>query len=458
MKDLTQGPIARHIAEMAAPMAIGMLIQTLYFLVDLYFVARLGDAAIAGVSLGGTVMYIVLGLTQMLGVGTVALISHAVGRKDQADANLIFNQSIVLSALCAALTLVGGYTLGARYLQTVAANAETIAAGISYLYCYIPGLALQFALIAMGSALRGTGIVKPTMIVQVLTLMLNIVLAPILIAGWGTGHALGVAGAGLASSISIAAGVVMMSIYFARMEKYVGFHRDQWRPRMHTWRRMLAIGFPAGAEFALMFIFMAVIYSVIRDFGAPAQAGFGVGGRVMQAIFLPAMAIAFSTPAVAGQNFGARKPDRVRETFRTAVLMSSVVMLGLTLLCQWNPAWFISRFTSELEVITVGATFLRIISLNFVAQGIIFTCSGMFQALGNTWPALASTATRLLTFAALAAWLSHRPDFRIEQVWYLSVATVALQAVISWFLLRGQMRKRLPLLTRETPEAASGGH
>ncbi|MCB1571743.1 MAG: MATE family efflux transporter, partial [Xanthomonadales bacterium] len=82
MKDLTEGPIAGHIVQMAVPMAVGMLIQTLYFLVDLYFVAQLGDSAIAGVSVGGTVMYIVLGLTQMLGVGTVALISHAVGRKD----------------------------------------------------------------------------------------------------------------------------------------------------------------------------------------------------------------------------------------------------------------------------------------------------------------------------------------------------------------------------------------
>ena len=443
MKDLTTGSISRHIVEMAVPMAIGMLIQTLYFLVDLYFVARLGDAAIAGVSLGGTLMYVVLGLTQMLGVGTVALISHAVGRKDQADANLIFNQSIVLSVLCAALTLAGGYTLGIRYLQSVAADAATVAAGISYIHFYIPGLALQFALIAMGSALRGTGIVKPTMIVQVLTLLLNIVLAPILIAGWGTGHALGVAGAGLASSIAIAAGVLMMAIYFARMEKYVGFHGDLWRPRMQTWKRMLAIGFPAGGEFALMFVFMAVIYSVIRDFGAPAQAGFGVGGRVMQAIFLPAMAIAFSTPAVAGQNFGARKAERVHATFRDAVLMSSVVMFGLTLLCQWDPAWFISRFTSEAEVIAVGSVFLQIISLNFVAQGIIFTCSGMFQALGNTWPALASTATRLLTFVALALWLAARPGFRLEHVWYLSVATVALQAVMSWLLLRWQMRKRL---------------
>ena len=447
MKDLTEGPIAGHIVQMAVPMAIGMLIQTLYFLVDLYFVAQLGDSAIAGVSVGGTVMYIVLGLTQMLGVGTVALISHAVGRKDVNDANLVFNQSLVLSALCAALTLALGYGLGDDYLSSLGADAETTAAGLSYLHFYLPGLALQFALVSMGSALRGTGIVKPTMIVQVLTLLLNIILAPILIAGWGTGHALGVAGAGLASSISIAIGVVMMAVYFVRMEKYVAFHSALWRPRLHTWKRMLGIGFPAGGEFALMFVFMAVIYTVIRDFGAAAQAGFGVGGRVMQSIFLPAMAIAFSTPAVAGQNFGAGKPDRVRETFRTAVLMSCVVMLALTLLCQWNPAWLVSRFTSERDVIDTGAQFLHIISLNFVAQGIIFTCSGMFQALGNTWPALLSTTTRLLMFALPALWLSHQDGFRIEQVWYLSVATVALQAVLSWMLLRGQMRRRLATIT-----------
>ena len=443
MKDLTEGPIAGHIVQMAVPMAVGMLIQTLYFLVDLYFVAQLGDSAIAGVSVGGTVMYIVLGLTQMLGVGTVALISHAVGRKDVNDANLVFNQSLVLSALCAALTLALGYGLGDDYLSSLGADAETTAAGLSYLHFYLPGLALQFALVSMGSALRGTGIVKPTMIVQVLTLLLNIILAPILIAGWGTGHALGVAGAGLASSISIAIGVVMMAVYFMRMERYVAFHGELWRPRLHTWKRMLGIGFPAGGEFALMFVFMAVIYTVIRDFGAAAQAGFGVGGRVMQSIFLPAMAIAFSTPAVAGQNFGAGKPDRVRETFRTAVLMSCVVMLALTLLCQWNPAWLVSRFTSERDVIDTGAQFLHIISLNFVAQGIIFTCSGMFQALGNTWPALLSTTTRLLMFALPALWLSHQEGFRIEQVWYLSVTTVALQAVLSWMLLRRQMRRRL---------------
>ncbi len=443
MKDLTQGSIPCHIVAMAVPMAIGMLVQTLYFLVDLYFVARLGDAAIAGVSLGGTVMYVVLGLTQMLGVGTVALIAQAVGRKDPADANLVFNQSIVLSAVCAALTLVGGYGLGRAYLHSIGADAATTAAGIEYLDWYLPGLALQFALVSMGSALRGTGIVKPTMVVQMLTLVMNIVLAPVLIAGWGTGRPLGVAGAGLASSLSVAFGVVLMTLYFMRMEKYVGFHRAQWQPRLATWKRMLAIGFPAGAEFALMFLFMGVIYAAISGFGAAAQAGFGIGGRIMQAIFLPAMAIAFSAPAIAGQNFGARQPARVRETLNIALLMSSAVMFVLTLFCQWRPAWLVGAFSGEAEVIAVGATFLAIISWNFVAQGIIFTCSGLFQALGNTWPSLASTAVRVVTFALPVLWLSRQPGFRIEHVWYVSVATVALQALMSYVLVRREMVRKL---------------
>src|SRR5215469_17264110 len=214
MKDLTQGRISRLLVAMAVPIAIGMLFQTLYFLVDLYFVSRLGDAAIAGVSTAGTVSFVILALTQMLGVGTVALVSHAAGRKDQAQANLVFNQSVLLSAILGMLMLAWGFLAGGAYVRWVAADAAAASAGTAYLYWYTPGLALQFALIAMGSALRGTGIVKPTMLVQMLTVILNTVLAPILISGWGTHHPLGAAGAGLASSISVAFGVACLWVYF----------------------------------------------------------------------------------------------------------------------------------------------------------------------------------------------------------------------------------------------------
>ncbi|GAA0708859.1 MATE family efflux transporter [Dokdonella soli] len=443
MQDLTQGPISGHLVRLAAPIAIGMLFQTLYVLVDLYFVAQLGDAAIAGVSTAGNVQFIIMALTQVLGVGTMALIAQAVGRKDPADANLVFNQSLLIAGACMLVTLVVGYAVTGPYTRGLGADAATSAAGATYLHWFLPGMGLQFALVAMGSALRGTGIAKPGMIVQVLTVLLNALLAPILIAGWITHRPLGVAGAGLASSISIAAGVVMMALYFVRLEKYVRFDAAQCRAHFATWKRILRIGLPPGGEFAILFVFLGIIYLVIRPFGAEAQAGFGVGSRVMQAIFLPAMAVAFAVAPLAGQNVGAGHLPRVRETFRNAALLGSSIMLLLTLFCQWRPEWLVHGFTSDPAVIAVGADYLRIISWNFVAQGLIFSCSGMFQAFGNTLPPLYSSATRLVTFALPAFWLSTRPGFELKQVWFLSVATVTCQALLSLWLLRGEFRQRV---------------
>jgi putative MATE family efflux protein len=443
MKDLTQGSITRQLVGLAVPIAIGMLFQTLYFLVDLYFVSRLGDAAIAGVSSAGTAGFVILALTQMLGVGTVALVAQAAGAKDQAQANLVFNQSVLLSALCGAATLIAGILITGPYLRAVAADAATASAGIAYLYAYTPGLALQFAVVALGSALRGTGIVRPTMLVQMLTVVVNIVLAPVLIAGWGTGRPLGAAGAGLASSLAIGVGVVLLWIYFARLEHYVGLSSKLWRPQWATIRRILNIGLPAGGEFFMMFVILGVIYWVIRGFGPAAQAGFGIGGRMMQALFLPVMALAFGATPLAGQNFGARHYERVRATFWHAAILSSILMLGLTLVCQVRPQLFIQGFSRQPEVVAVGAEYLRIISWNFVATGLIFTCSGLFQALGNTWPSLLSSASRLLTFALPAFWLSTRPGFTLAQVWHLSVVTVALQALTSLWLLRREFRRKL---------------
>src|SRR5690606_25992658 len=123
MKDLTQGSITRIIIAMATPVAAGMVFQTLYLLVDLYFVAALGDASVAGVGAGGTLMFMIMALTQVLGVSAVALISQAVGRKDKIEANLVFNQSLVVAGLFGAVTLLGGYLFAENYLSGITSDA-----------------------------------------------------------------------------------------------------------------------------------------------------------------------------------------------------------------------------------------------------------------------------------------------------------------------------------------------
>jgi len=443
MKDLTQGPIPKQIVAIAVPIAAGMVFQTLYYLVDLYFVAGLGDAAIAGVGLAGNVSMVIIALTQMLGVGTVALVSHAAGRKDRPEANLVFNQSVLISAILGVTTLVAGYGLTGVYVHSLAADDAAAVAGMSYLYWYLPGLALQFALVAMGSALRGTGIVKPTMVVQVLSVVLNTILAPVLIAGWGTHHPLGPAGAGLATTLSVAFGVIYLWVYFHRLEHFVALDSKQWSIHLPTWKRILNIGAPAGGEMLMIFVVIAAAYWAIRGFGPATQAGFGVGSRLMQAIFLPAMAIAFAAAPVAGQNFGAGHLDRVRETFRSAAWMNCAVMLVLTALCLWRADALVRLFTKDAAVVAVGSTYLQIVSWNFVAAGLAFTASSMFQAIGNSWPSLISSGTRLVTYVAPALWLGSHGNFELTHLWWMSVGGVTLQAIVALVLVAQQFRQRL---------------
>lgn len=443
MKDLTHGPIAGHLFWMAVPTGAGMLFQTLYFFVDLYFVAGLSDAAVAGVSAAGNVMLVIVALTQMLGVGTVTLISHAVGRKDQQDANMIFNQSLLVAAMSGVLALIAGYALTVPYLRFVAADEATVIQGREYLYWFLPGIALEFAMVAMSSALRGTGIVKPAIIVQTATVLLNTALTPVLIAGWGTGYPMGVAGAGLASSISVLAGVALLWVYFNRAEKYISFHPRQWQPSVAVWGRMLKIGLPAGGELLLVFTYSSVTFWAISGFGPSAQAGFGIGSRIMQGIFLPAMAIAVVVAPVAGQNFGAQHVGRVRETLRIAALQSVGIMLAATVLCQWQSEAMVRFFSSESEAVRVGALYLQVISWTFVFIGLTFVCSGVFQAMGNTLPSLLSSLMHLLVYAVPAIWLTSQAGYKLEHVWYVSVVGNLFHAALSIVWLRKQMRLRL---------------
>ncbi|WP_426436214.1 MATE family efflux transporter [Bradyrhizobium genosp. P] len=455
MKDLTHGSIVSHILAMAPPIVLGMITIMVCQLVDLYFVASLGDAAVAGVAAAGNAGFLINGLMQVLGVGTVALISQAVGRKDRSDANSVFNQGIVLSVLFGLVTLVAGALLSRPYMRAVAADTATVEAGTVYLLWFMPALALQFITQVMGAALRASGIVRPTMLVQVVAVLINIALAPVLIAGWGTGQPLGVAGAGFASSIAVLIAVLMLFGYFRRLERYVGFEPAQWRPQLYQWKRILNVGLPAGGEFAIIFAWMGVIYYVLRDFGPAAQAGFGIGTRVLGLIQMPALAVALAAGPIAGQNFGAGNLARVRETFVKAAVIGTLVMIAFTILAQWKPGLLLDGFSNDRETMAVAARFLQLVSLNLVAQGVVFTCNCMFQGLGNTRPVLVSSATRLVTYAVPAVWLSSRPGFAIEHVWYLSIATTTLQATLSLWLLRREFGKRLvPPARAVTPEPA----
>jgi putative MATE family efflux protein len=443
MQDLTTGSITRHLLKTTGFMLVTMAFQTLYVLVDLYWVGRLGKEAVAAVGVAGNLTFIVLAITQMLGVGTTTLISHAAGRKDRDRAVLVFNQSQALSIVVGVLFLIVALAIKTPYATAMGADALTATYADDYLRWFIPAMALQFAMVSMGSALRGTGNFKPGMVVQSATVVLNMLLAPFLIFGWGTGVALGVAGAALSTLAAVAVGVVWLGTYFTSPTAFLHFVPALLRPRFELWGQMLKVGLPAGAEFALMGTYLMVVYAVSRPFGAAAQAGFGIGLRLVQAGFLPVVALGIAVAPVAGQNFGARHAHRVRMTFTSAAALAGLLMLMLALACYFAPAAMIGFFSSDPQVIAVGEEYLRIVSWSFVASGIIFVGSSMFQAMGNTIPPLITSFLRLLITAVPVILLSRHPQFALRWIWYWSVATVMVQLALNLLLLRREFNLRL---------------
>src|SRR6266581_3094559 len=450
MKDLTQGSVTKHLLQMTAFLAISMAVQTLYLLADLYWVGHLGKEAIAAVGVAGNFTMIVLALTQMLGVGTTTLISQAAGRKDQPQAELAFNQSFIMSLMVAVGLGVVSFLLRNFYCESLSADVATASLAKSYLLWFIPGLLLQFPLVALGSALRATGIVKPTVGFQVLSVVLNMILAPLLIFGIGPWPRLGVTGAALATFISILVADVLMVLYFERSYHYLRFHFAQFRPQTRIWNSLLRIGLPAGAEFILISVYIIIVYSIIRGFGAAAQAGFGVGARVMQALFLPVVALSFAVAPVVGQNFGGRQADRVRHSVYSAIGIASVMMLMLTLLAFLAPAMLIRIFSRDPNVLAFGSEYLRIVSLNFISAGIVFVTSSIFQGIGNTLPPLFSSMTRLILFAVPALLISRTPGFEVRHIWYLSVGSIVLQMCVNLLLLRHELGRKLKFEEAET--------
>ena len=211
-------------------------------------------------------------------------------------------------------------------------------------------------------------------------------------------------------------------------------------PRPALWRPLIAIGLPAGAEFGLTAVFMFVVYAVTRPFGAAAQAGFGIGLRLVQSLFLPVVALGFSVAPVAGQNVGAGRFDRVRETLRAGIGLAVSLMIVVGVLLQFVASALVGVFSPDPEVIAVGSDYLRIVGWGFAGSGIVFVTSSLFQALGRTLPPLLTSTVRNVAVLVPVLWLAARPGFDLKIIWYLSVAAVALHATANWLLVQRQIR------------------
>lgn len=263
-----------------------------------------------------------------------------------------------------------------------------------------------------------------------------------LIFGWLGAPVMGIRGAAMASLLALVVGNLWLGLHF-RGDAMLPYSRTAWRPRSDVWRRMLAIGLPAGFDFAMMAVYLFIVYSVTKPFGTAAQAGFGIGMRVIQAGFMPVVALGMSVAPIAGQNFGARQAERVRRTFRDGAVLAAIMMGLFFTLCHLAPSGLLRVFTHDPAVIVFGGEYLRVASWSFLASGVLFVAGSMFQAMGNTLPSIATSLVRVLLVSVPMLVLSRRAGFELTTIWHLSVTSVWTQLALALVLLRREFARRL---------------
>ena len=434
--DLTAGSIPKQLLRLSGPIAFSMIMFTLYLMADLYFVGRLGPDAVAAVSISGNAFFVILGLSFVLGIGGMALIAQAFGRKDYEGAAKVYKQSLILSILVGIASSLTGLVIAHPYIAFFGGTGQSLEWGVQYFRIFSISFFFVLILHVIGACYRGMGDTKTPMIIMVLSTILNIILDPLLIFGLLCFPRLGVRGAAIASLLSQ---FIALAIYIY-MILIRGQHLEikrPWRLDMIIIKRSLSIGLPSGLTYFLLALNMLITYRVVSIFGTPALASIGIGFRILQSIYMPVVAVTSAMAAIVGQNYGAGKQSRITTTLWTGWAISCGIMISGTALCRFFPGILIEIFSNDKSVIHYGIIYLTIMSLGNVIVGTIMTMSAVFQGFGKTYPVLIAAVFDNVLFACLVFTLPGNFGWGIQSIWWIKLAT----ASIEMFLIAEWLRR-----------------
>ncbi len=427
--DLTEGPIFKTLAKLAVPVTISMVLFTVYLLVDLYFVGRLGPDAVAALSISANAFFIHLGFSTVLGTGGMALIAQAFGRRDYNHAARVFKQSLLMALVIGTIEALTGFLSAPAYIEFFGGTGDSLLWGIQYFQIFSVSFLFMLLLYVVGNCFRGMGDTKTPMIIMLQANILNIVLDPVLIFGWLGLPAMGVRGAALASLIS--------QIYGLGIYGYLIFVRGShlnvtgsWRFNPEIIKQSLLIGVPSGMNHFLLAANLLITFRVIGMYGTAALASIGIGFRILQGIYIPVIALASAMAAIVGQNFGAQKFTRIAGALGRTWLISMIFMIVFTAICLLCPQLLIGIFSNDSDVIYYGVIYLKIFSLGFVMVGTIMVASSAFQGLGKTYPSLIGAVVDNALFACLVFTLPVYFSWGIQSIWWIKLATAAAETVV----------------------------
>lgn len=430
---MKEKPVFPLILSMAIPMVVSMLVNSLYNIVDSFFVAQISEDAMTALSLVYPVQNFLNAVSIGFGVGLNAVIAFYLGAGDYKKADMAASQGITLSVIHSVILTIGSIAVMPVFLGMFTSSASILKLGLQYsriAFAFTP--VIIFNLI-FEKIFQAVGNMKVSMIGLMTGCVANIILDPILIFGLGPFPVMGIHGAALATGIGQALTLIYYLTVYIRRPIQVRIRRSCLRLTRQMAARLYAIGVPATLNLALPSVLISALNGILAAYSGVYILVLGIYYKLQTFLYLPANGFVQAMRPLIGYNYGAGEHKRVSQIYRIVLAMTSGIMLAGTVICLVIPGWLMGLFTHTPETVAAGETALRVISAGFLVSSVSVTSSGALEGLGKGTPSLIISLCRYLALIIPAAFILSRifgPVGVWNAFWVAEAATALVSLVV----------------------------
>ena len=386
--DYTKGSIRRAVIMLAIPMMLEMIMESVFAVVDLYFVGHLENSsqAVQVVGLTESVLTIIYSLAIGMSMAATALVARRVGEKNIDEAAHAGVQALIVALAITLALSVAGFIFAKDILLLMGASEETARVGTTFVRTMMGGSIVIMLLFLINGIFRGAGNAAMAMKSLWVGNICNIILCPILIYGLGPVPAFGLTGAAIATTIGRGIGVIYQVYHLFKGESTIKIHLHNWFIDLPVIRSIIKIATPAILQFIIgscSWIFLA--HLVATTGGDAGSAGYQTALRLMMFFLLPAWGMSNAAATLVGQNLGAENPERAAQSVMQTMKYNVIFMACITVFTFTLGEWLIGFFTNDVQVKEIAVKALRIISLGYVFYGIGMVLMNAFNGAGDTW-------------------------------------------------------------------------
>lgn len=377
-------PVNKLVFSISLPVIISMIVQALYNIVDSAFVGSYGDMPLRALSLAFPIQNLFISFAVGFGVGTNALVARYLGQNKKKKASSIANTGIMLSILGYLIFLVLAFFICEPFFSFQTEFREVVDYGVEYLSIVMIGSIAIFIEIILERILMATGRTKLSMVSQATGAVINIILDPLMIFGYGPFPEMGVTGAAIATVIGqIASAIIALILNLVYNKEVTLSIRQVFSFRFKEMGEILKIGVSSIILNAITSIVVLVMNQILIRFSENAITAYGVYFKLVSIVYMPVFGLNAGIVPILSYNYGAKKLDRIKQVYRISIIFVAVVTVVCTVVCQLFPAQLYSIFNATPEVTAIGIPAIRIMSIGFVMAGIDTINSTMFQSIGN---------------------------------------------------------------------------